>query len=192
MNKIFSFALLMILLSACKKDKPLSPVDPPDMQYTDLYNAEVKFNTSKTIDIDCDGKKDFGFGTMLVGDPIGQKDRRLYQAYSTIDAYYLNNEHEETPPLNKGDKISLLYSGFEWNEISSLVLAEKVTLLSGETFWDGIWKNASHKYLPLHIKKNGLVYFGWIELSFDKAAEKIILHKAAISKKAGNEIEAGH
>jgi hypothetical protein len=45
------------------------------------------------------------------------------------------------------------------------------------TFWDGLWKNANHKYLLVQIKKEGKPYFGGIELSFDKRTEVVILHK---------------
>jgi hypothetical protein len=52
-------------------------------------------------------------------------------------------------------------------------------------------KLANHKYLPVYLKKNGHVYFGWIELSFDTIAEKIILHRAALCTEAGQKIKAG-
>ena len=59
------------------------------------------------------------------------------------------------------------------------------------TFWDGLWKNANHKYQPVQIKKEGKPYFGWIELSFDKGTEVVILHKAAISKEPYKAVKAG-
>ena len=131
------------------------------------------------------------FNTLLLGDAIGQRDRLQFYANSSIDAFQPVNEQEETPILSKDAPISLHFPGFTWYDITAIVLAEKVMLVSGETYWDGLWKNASHKYLPVQVKKNGQSFLGWVEMSFDKTAEKLILHKAAISTVAGREIKAG-
>jgi hypothetical protein len=183
--------LLLLGMLSCKK-QPVKPIETlPQMNYTDLANFEITQGRWRTIDLDGDGKKDFGFKTTLVGDGVLQRDRLLFEVFSTINTYLLNNEHDETPPLSSGVKIGFTHPGFEWNEISSLTLAEKVTFASGEITWDGIWKSANHKFIPLHIKSNGQVYFGWIEVSFDRAGEKLILHRAAISREAGIEVQAG-
>jgi hypothetical protein len=43
----------------------------------------------------------------------------------------------------------------------------------------------------VQVKKGGQAFLGWIEMSFDKEAEKLILHKAALSTIANKEIKAG-
>lgn len=186
------FAILLMLgLISCEK-KPVNPVEPaPLMRYTDLANFEITQGKVRTIDLDGDGRKDFGFETMLVGDPILQRDRLLYIVFSTIGTFLLNNVQDETPPLSSGGRIGFSHPGFEWNEVSSLPLAEKLMFASGEISWDGLWKSARHKFIPLHIKSSGQVFFGWIEVSFDRAGEKLILHRAAISREAGKEVVAG-
>jgi hypothetical protein len=57
--------------------------------------------------------------------------------------------------------------------------------------WEGNWKTATKKYLPIQVRKNNLRFNGWIELTVDTLHEKIILHRAAISKAGEKEIIAG-
>jgi hypothetical protein len=189
-SKYSVIALVLFLFSSCKKEAA-PPEAHPQMTYINLNNQEVGQGNTKALDLNGDGRIDIAFGTTLVGDPFLKRDRLLFEVKSNIGTYLLNNEQEETPPLTKGTKIGMVYTGFEWNEISSLMLAEKDTFESGEVGWDGIWKSASHKFLPLSVKSGDLLYFGWIELSFNRTTEKIILHQAALSKEGGKEIKAG-
>jgi hypothetical protein len=45
--------------------------------------------------------------------------------------------------------------------------------------------------LPIQIKKDNKRFNGWVELSFDMDAEKVILHRAAISKLPESQVIAG-
>lgn len=190
MRRLFIFAIA-VLAFACHKDKldPL-PAPHPVMHYKDLQNAEVVYSKSKAVDIDDDGHNDFLFGVSLVGDPILQRDRLQYLAHSKVGTNLLNNDQDQSPVLNKGDLISTTHQGYQWFEISAIVLAEKITTMK-DSFWEGLWKNASHNYLPVQINKEGKLYQGWIEISFDTVAEKLILHKAAISTEANKTVKAG-
>jgi hypothetical protein len=191
MKRFLSFTLLIGLLTSCKKDDPVTvPFVQPAMQYLDLHNEEIGFGQAKIIDINTDGTDDFLFITMLVGDPILERDRRQYYACSDIDSRLLNNDDSETPVLKKYDRVSLQHNGFQWFEASGVVLAEKIVPLHGTDSWRGLWQQASHKYLAVQVKKDGLLYHGWIELSFDRILERIILHKAAISTEAGKTVQA--
>jgi hypothetical protein len=193
MNKMLSLVLIIFVFSACNKNKPVVPIEPeePQMQYYDLQNAEVKERQSKRIDLINDGTTDFYFATLLVGDPVLQRDRFQFYAYSMIEAYLLNDAYDQSAVLNKTDQISDKHSGYQWFDLSAIVLAEKITTMSGPSYWEGNWKMANHKYLPVYIRKNGVVYYGWIELSFDTVAEKLILHRAALCTEAGRKIKAG-
>jgi hypothetical protein len=191
MNKLFSLALLTILFASCDKEDVPNP-QPPSMRYTDLENFEIKAGTYKRIDLDGDGRNDVLFNTLNLGDALGQRVRLQFYANTTIDTYQPVNEHEESPILAKDAAIALQFPQFTWYDITAVVLAEKVILTpSEETYWDGLWKNASHQYLPVQVKKGGQAFLGWIEMSFDKEAEKLILHKAALSTIANKEIKAG-
>ncbi|HZF65118.1 MAG TPA: hypothetical protein VEZ55_11550 [Chitinophagaceae bacterium] len=193
MEKILSSAIIILIaMSSCKKERDTSVgTQEPKMQHIQLMDAEVAQGGAKFFDLNNDGRRDFGFKTTLVGDPLLQRDRLLFEVFSGIGSFLLNNEHEETPPLRAGDEIGNIHLGFEWHEISTLVLTEKHMYNSGEIGWDGIWKTANHRYLAIRLKENNRVYFGWIELSFDKVGEKIILHRAALCREANREIKAG-
>jgi hypothetical protein len=124
-------------------------------------------------------------------DPVLQQGRLQFCAFSMTDTYLLNDANDQSAVLNKTDQISDQHSGYQWFDLSAIVLAEKIVPVSGTSFWEGNWKLADHKFLPVYINKNGNVYYGWIELSFDPLAEKMILHRAALCTEAGEKIKAG-
>lgn len=193
MKKILIVATASILMIACKKEKlPVPPPAPthPVMTYKDLAGQEVKYLQSQYVDVDNDGSIDFKFGVLLVGDPVLQRDRVQFYANSGIKRNLLNNQVDESPMLNKGDSIGKVHNGYIWWEISSIVLAEKIIDNAG-SHWEGLWKNADHKYLPIQIERNNKLYHGWIELSFNTVEEKMILHKAAISSEEDKTVAAG-
>lgn len=192
MKKIYLAIFTLAFLAGCQKDEIIKPVIDPEMQYTDLHDSVVSSNQFVNVDIDADGKRDFSFETLLVGDPILQRDRLQFYANSKIGTNLMNDENDQSPVMQKGELISLNPSGYTWWEISAIVLAEKIDPLVGSPYWDGPWKNASHKYLPVQVKKNELIYQGWIELSMNTEAGQLILHKAAISREAGKNIKAGY
>jgi len=194
MKKICSIALAVLLLAACKKERTSQPeisVPHPVMQYLDLHDESIGFGQVKIIDINNDGTDDFLVSTLLVGDPILERDRRQYYISSGTTSRILQNTNSESPILTRNDEIKLQHPGYEWFEVNSLLLAEKIIPMIGNPFWQGSWKNVSHKYLPVQLKKNGSVYNGWVELSFDMVQERIVLHKAAICTEAGKPIKAG-
>jgi hypothetical protein len=194
MRKIFIIATISILAVACKKEKmqPTIPSIPshPVMSYKNLGDKEVKYGQSQYVDIDNDGTIDFKFSVLLVGDPVLQRDRVQFYSNSGIKRNLLNSQVDESPMLNKGDSIGKVHNGYSWWEISSIVLAEKIVEYSGN-HWEGLWKNADHNYLPIQIEKNNKLYHGWVELSFNTAEEKLILHKAAISTEEERSVQAG-
>jgi len=194
MKKIYSLALAVLLLAACKKEKttqPETPVPHPVMQYLDLHDESIGFSQIKIIDINNDGTNDFLVSTLLVGDPILQRDRRQYYISSGTQSRLLMDGNNQSPVLIKNEEIKLQHPGYGWFEVNSLLLAEKIVPMIGNPFWQGNWKAVSHKYLPVQVKKNGNIYNGWVELSFDMVQEKIVLHKTAVCTEAGKTIKAG-
>lgn len=180
-----------MLFQACSKND--ATIDPPhpNMIYKDLREQNIKFQHPASLDIDSDGSNDFNFGVLLVGDPVLERDRLQFYVSSKQKRNLLNDQNDESPMLNKLEPIKMVHPGYTWYEISAIVLAEKITNYNGST-WHGLWKSAHHKYLPLQVDRNGQVFHGWIELSFDTVNERIILHKAAISAEPGKEIKAGY
>lgn len=191
--KALIIPLWLITLAAVACIKQASEDVPhPNMQYTYLQNLELKENEYYHLDIDANGTPDFTFYTQLVGDPVLKQDRRQFLAGSKVETSLLNNENDESPRLNKGDKITVNHKNYNWYELSSLVLAEKVTPEEGSIFWQGQWKDARHNYLPVQLAKGGKVFLGWVEISFNQQEQKLVLHKAAISTESGKEIRAGY
>ena len=182
---------LIALLFACKKEEIPIP-ESPQMRYVDLGNREVKFRQGYQIDLNGDNIVDFRFGTMHVGDPVLDRDRIQFFALSGFYSFLPIDHIENSKILSKGDKVgSTALEGYNWYNAAFTVLAEKIIPETGETYWQGSWKNMSHHYLGLQTEKNGKRYYGWIELSMDIAAEKLILHKAAISVVEGLDVAAG-
>ncbi|POY39052.1 hypothetical protein C3K47_00700 [Solitalea longa] len=182
-----------ILLIGCKKgDNEIEdPQTHPEMFYKNLEDTEVRFDQIKYLDIDNDGAKDFYFNVQLLGDPVQQRDRIQYLANSLQQGYLLNDAQDQSPILNKFDPVSNTHEGYTWYENSSILLAEKIVTFNGN-FWEGLWKDADHKFLPVQVKKNQSLYHGWIELSINTGKEVLILHRSGISKKEDKEVKAGY
>ena len=191
--KVFIIPLWLITLAtvACMK-KGLNETEHPVMQYTQLGNLELGMNDSYHLDIDANGSPDFTFHTQLVGDPVLKQDRRQFLAGSKVETNLLNDADDESPRLNKGDRISMQHSGHTWYQLSSILLAEKIIALNGDVSWQGRWKNALHHYLPVQVEKAGKIYLGWVEISFNVATQKLTLHKSALSTESGKDIRAGY
>lgn len=189
MMKVFSMILIaFFFLASC--DKPVNV--HPQMLYTDLNNKTVGFNEAYSIDLNKDGVTDVRFHTLLVGDPISKQDKRKYLATSKINCLLPVNSSENAPLLVKGDVVPLKnFSGYTWYGIAQIELAQKVTGITGNPFWEGMWKSCSHNYLPVQVKLDNQRFNGWVELTFDTNIEKVILHRAAISKLPESEVIAG-
>jgi len=193
MSRSSILILCFILIASCqKKENDVLPA--PKMKYIDLHQSEVNMSTTKRIDVDEDGTIDFSFKTYLIGDPILKQDRHVFVVGSTIETYLLAIDNTETGKrMEKGDLIGLMPpSGFEWFQIAQIVMTEKVIPESNPNYWRGEWKDASHHFLPIQVRRNGLRYNGWIETSMDTNGERMILHKAAISTEAHKDVRAGY
>ena len=181
----------LMILSGCRKEKVENPVEGhPKMTYTTV-NIELKSWSSKSVDIDGDNRKDFAFEVLPIGDPVQQRDKYKFYAYSTIHTSLLSDDLDFPPILEKGETVKPVHPGYAWWPITASELAQKVVPVNGPVFWEGVFKNASKKYLPMKMKKNDLEYFGWIEISIDQAESKLIVHRIALSTEAGKVVKAG-
>ncbi|MDR2273182.1 MAG: hypothetical protein LBF27_19890 [Sphingobacterium sp.] len=197
-NNMIRYILIIVTLyipTAChrsyEEDLPL-PNYRPKMKIKDFGDVSVTFPETFPCDIDGDGLKDLFFKTELIGDPINRCD---YHSFSFRDGSFTCspvNSEEETPSLTAGDIIGKYsFPNHSWHFASTIVLAKKNIPLSGSSFWSGPWKDSAHKYLPFAIEKHGERYYGWLELSFSKSEECIILHRAAVAEVAGKNVFAG-
>jgi hypothetical protein len=199
MKTIHVLAIATTMLAACRKDNLSfpNPKNPPantqpEMIYTDLQNRELKFRQSQLIDLDKDGTNDIIFATWYVGDPVEHEDEILFFAGSYTHSNLLIHGDNQSTAFKQGDIISVNnYNGHNWYQVAQAELALKNTGEHKPPYWEGSWKQVSHKYLAVQVVKQDRRYNGWIEISFDTVAEKLVLHKAAICKEAEKSIIAG-
>lgn len=183
-------AMLLLSLAACKKEKHL-PI-PTQMQYN-RFEITVGYNESKRLDLDGNGTLDVGFRTYHVGDPIMQMDKIQYCAVSMIESNFPMNRNNDVDIRKSGDKIqSSNTADYEWFPVSLAVLAQKNIGMVDSPFWTGTWQNVKHQFLPIQIMKANQRYNGWIEISFDKVAEKLIVHRSGVSLVPEVDIRAGY
>ena len=163
------------------------------MEYFNLNNREIKGDAPGFfLDVNHDSRTDLAFTTQLIGDPINQVDKLQFMISSNIQVNLPVNGSEEIPVMKSGDSIVLEnFNGYQWFELSSIMLIQKIISLTAPPVWEGHWRNASHKYLPYQVIVNGKRQNGWVELSVDVPNEKIILHNAAISKEPEKILKAG-
>jgi hypothetical protein len=195
MKQIMTLALLTGILLSCRKTgTPPTPVPAPalEMRYTHFADKEIKFNEGFTADLNKDGIQDFYVYTLLVGDPLLQQDYRKYLFGSNLYTYFPINSNEEVPMLSQGNRIGAdNFPGCHWSGAASIVMAQKVIGWQ-ETHWEGVWRTATHRYLPLCIGVQDKKYYGWVEASFSPHDEKVILHQAAICKVPDTAVQAGY
>lgn len=182
----------LVALGACRKTSIEKPVADPVMDYTEL-NQEMSFGQVLYVDIDNNSSKDFLFYTLPVSDPLTGKSYRQYHIASSYGASVIvDTIDEHTPAFVKNEVIPAgLPAPFDWFNASGALLARKVVGAAGTPSWEGSWANASHQYVAVRVLRAGLSYYGWLELSFDSKAEKVILHRAAICREAEKEVKAG-
>jgi hypothetical protein len=192
MKKLFALILAGVLVACSREPGQVEPQPHPQMLYKDLGGIAVQFGQHFIVDIDGDNTDDLLFSTMLVGDPILKRDRRQYYLSANFDVFLSTNTLEQMPVLSDGHSITQVsLPGYSWFNASSVLLAEKIIELNGPDHWEGNWKNAQHKYIPLQIRKGQLFFNGWVEVSFDMQTEQLILHRAAVSREAGKTVRAG-
>lgn len=161
------------------------------MQYTDLQDRTSGMGQPVLLDLDGDGQRDLGFSTIVVGDPQLPGDKLQFYATGSFNTYFPINDNEETPLLAPGAPIHIAaFSGYNWYNAPSVMLVQRVEMVNGFVYWLGNW-NLMHRILPFYILRDNSRYFGWIELSFDTATQKTILHRSAVSLEAEKGVKAG-
>lgn len=199
MNKVLCLIIISIItLASCRKSPipvptPTQPKPIVEMDYTNLNNREIKYQQSAvSLDVNKDNRADLFFGVQLVGDRLYAVDKRQFIVVSSFNTALAVNINEQIVPLNQSDSIKLEnFNGSNWYNASEIILMERNEFATGTILWRGNWVDRGKKYLPFQFYKNNQRYNGWIELTADKEAEKIILHRMAISKEAEKDIKAG-
>jgi hypothetical protein len=162
------------------------------MRHTDLQDRSTGKNSPAFLDLDGDAHRDLGFSTYLVGDPQLPGSKTQFYAHGSFITYFPINAYEESPILSTGSYINdAVFPAYNWYNAPAILLAQRIELLSGTNYWEGRWKNTEHRFLPFYVLRNNKRYFGWIELSFNMSAQKVILHQAAVSTEPDKGVKAG-
>lgn len=198
-NQIVGSVLLLAIvfsLNACRKnDRYAYPTNPNfvEMDYLNLFDKKIKrHEPAAVLDLNKDGQYDLIFSVQLVGDALNQADKTQFNVSSSFYTNLPINVNEQILPMTQAQKIPLNnFNEHYWYNVGQSTLVEKVEFVSGNIIWRGVWQEAIKKYLPFQVTQNGLRYNGWVELSVDIANQQLVLHRAAISKKAEQEVQAG-
>lgn len=193
MKKLIPLLSFVLLIACNKKDRHDAPPPPPvQMRYTNLDDLALGFGQSKQLDLDGDNVVDLLFSTILIGDPVLERDRRQYFISGGFHVSQLFNDNEQMPILHAGDPVGAQApAGFQWYNANAGLLAEKIIPMIGAPNWQGDWKNVQHTYVPIRVAKGNQQYFGWVEISFNTTIEKVTLHRAAIAIQPGRTVIAG-
>ena len=186
-------AVVAALASSCQKnDSKPNPVDFPRMEIKNLHDAEIAEGQFQLLDLDQDGTNDIIFNTWLIGDPLDQEDELLFFAGSSTSTSLLVDHNNGSPRFSTGDVISVSgIAGHDWYAVSQVELALRNTGLTGNPYWELQWKDATHKFLGVQVRRNGRLYNGWVELSMNAQQSKLILHRMAISTEPDRNVKAG-
>ena len=187
--RLFGFLAVVLLFSACKKD--VVPPAPRSTHLIDLEGVQASPGQAQLVDMDSDGSVDFVFETTQVADPVEKKTKLQYLVYSTVGTYLCFDANDRLPVLNNRETLVRQRPGFEWGEVTGIVMTQRVTEEDGNRYWEGSWKDAAHKYLPVAVQKESMFHMGWIELSFDKENGRLTLHRAGLSLDAQPAITVG-
>jgi hypothetical protein len=182
-----------MIVNGCTKSQVQPPVEiPPEMKYIDLRGSAISFHQFASYDLDGNGEKDIKFSTLLAGDAINQLDKRQWLVSTYFYSSLPVDNTERIPVLIVRDTIRVKnFNSYNWYNVSSIILAEKIIGMQDPPYWRGDWKEAAHQFIPVLVKKNDSLYAGWIEISFDRNLEQLILHRAAICRETDRNVMAG-
>lgn len=194
----FEFLIILILsvliFAGCSKteDRSVEEMSQVKMKYKCLGNLQIPFQKTFSYDLDDDGKKDLFITSQLIGKPSEQSDYQSYYFMGGSSTYSPIDVEDQTPVLNAGDIIGEdMNLNHEWYNVPQVCIAEKIIPISGNDYWQGKWKNVSHKYLAFALKKDGKYTYGWLELSFSKNLGTVILHCIGFAEESGKNVIAG-
>jgi len=192
MKKTFTLITLVIFFASCKKGAIIKPVPGrAPMTYINLHDTAISFGQTASFDLNGNGEKDVRFGTMLVGDPLKQVDKKEWLITTSINTSLPVDAYEQIPVMAANDSIPEFdFEGYHWYPVSTILLAQKII---GEAYdtWDGAWREATHKFIPIQVRDYRSLYNGWVEISFDTKNEKLVLHRAALCTEHGRTVKAG-
>lgn len=208
----------MLLLGACKKEKnaskdPLVPVIPEQetsipvsgttvtknrIVYTQI-DQELSYNKFITIDADHNGKNDFYFTSVLVGQDNQSHLFLMASPVSASGAKLLVDSSQELligmwgKPVDANTAISAAEpANTSWSNylIKSMLLDVVETDQQGNSF-NGPWVAKADKYLAMQVIISGKVHYGWIHFTHSVNEKRMMIVGFAYNDVAEEAIRAG-
>ena len=209
---------ILILISACKKEKgvvkaPIIPLIPEqetsqpidgtsitnnNIVYTKI-DQELSYNKFLTIDADQNGKNDFYFTSVLVGQDNQSHLFLMASAVSASGAKILLDDSQElvigmwARPVSDGTLIGAAgppYSSWS-NYLIKGMLLDVIERDKETDVFNGPWVAKTDKYLPIQININGKLHFGWIHFTHRANEKRMMILGFAYHNVAGEIIRAG-
>lgn len=182
-------ALVIMLAVGCKDKEAIEIPSRNDVTYQDLKNSVVDYDTPLVLDLNKDGTGDFHLVSVFVYN--NSNDQLEFKAISTNENM-IYTDYLTPKVFNKHDTISANNSlAFSWNRYNPILITRIFTIDPANNYWEGEWKDKTEKYLGVKVKSNGGFHTGWIRISYSPHSSRIIVHDAALSKKAEADIIAG-
>jgi hypothetical protein len=179
-HKLILLISIGVIIS-CQKKNTVEEPPHPVMRYQDFQDQTISLSDPPLfIDIDNNGADNLILSVNVSFNPSTGVTEKRADIICIAGTYIPIMSGTQAPILNYGDKISINeFAGYSWYNAWRAILASK-QLSPQPGDWIGNWNNKTHKYIPFLLDPSGIVRYGWIELSFDSATEKITVHKTGI------------
>lgn len=178
---MFAVVPCFFWLSSCQEETA-APAN--EIVYVNLNDRAVAYNQSQAIDFDGEGQPELSFSVVLMQENnTNQLQYRVYalranRVFEVAGRPLKMVPGQEIAPGNPFDKnVAPMVARIEQN---------------GNISWQGDWLEANRNYLGFTIQlQDGLTRYGWVRISFDRVAEKLILHDAAYHQQPQRGLTAG-
>ena len=199
MRLCFYAVLFLSFFTSCKKEAAQKETlfYLPKMAVKTFEKEISKRLNILSLDVDNNGFGDVTYQTYYNQDMnLPGYKLKFYASGSSLISFPLNanSQDQETLPLKKGDVIDKNSFAFpyQWTHQPFVLMATKAEpYFNKPIYWEGAWREASHIYQGFKLEYPTGVYYGWVELSFDTAAERLMIHKAAMSTELDKGVKAG-
>lgn len=188
--------LLFTVLIACNKKPPVTPPQPEpvvEMEYIQLNNTHIQYQSpGLLIDLDKDNRPDVLLEVVRVGDNLLAVDKFQFNVITSSHTFLPVNINEHSPALERLATIPTTnFNGYTWWSSVEITLMEKSLFANGSVVWRGSWLDRNLRYLPVQLLTTNGKHNGWVEITEDRANDRLIVHRAAISRVPGKDIKAG-
>ncbi|MET7000035.1 hypothetical protein [Chitinophaga defluvii] len=177
-----------LLLQSCFNDPPPEPVN---YTYKSLRDTTSSYLHPFELHMFADTSADFYFTVGLTHDTRGTH-ANFFMLPLKSNRVQVKGEGD-IPVFANGDAISgTLATPYRWDKITGkfceLIVKDPPPI---DSTWEGAWSGAVKKYIPVQLHDHNKVYNGWISMSIDTVARKMILHEFGWNKIAGENAVAG-